>query len=433
MQISTKYIRNIVQSKLLRSTGVLLSGNVAAQAITLLAYPVITRIYTPDQLGTFNLFVSIFSIFVLFANAEYHQVLVFHKQEKDLPAVMGVCLACVLLVSAVAMLTVPFSTLIANLFNAPDLGRWYWILPIYVLATALWNVLDSVLVRNKQFAYISLYLLLLALLNALFKALFGYCGLQVGGLFLSAVLVSVLVLTFVLLLAYHKKDMLRAYKERPTLQACHLMAKEYSKFPLYSTTRKAVNLISKAMPVFILSAHFGMTQIGLFTMGLLLAHTPINVLCGSLYKTLFRHVAEKVAQSKPIMPLIKKYVSMVLLVGVPFFALLYAILPDVTALLLGDMWRVSGQYIRFMLPWLLAFAIFSVLDFLPELFKKQEGLFWYEVVSLVVGVCSLLFGVYMGSFTAALACFLLSRCLVYVGGCVWLLQIARAYDKQRGN
>jgi O-antigen/teichoic acid export membrane protein len=430
MKIKNTYINKVLQSKLIRSTGVLLSGNVLAQAITLLAYPVITRLYAPDEMGTFNLFVSIFSIFVLLANAEYHQVLVFHKEKKDLPAVMGVCVACVLLVSGVAWLTVPFSGKIAELFNAPNLRYWYWILPIYVAATALWNICDSVLVRSKQFRYISLYLVLLALLNAVLKITLGYGGFGIGSLFVSALLSSVVVLVFVLLYAHAKEGIFNAYKERPNLLMCKTMAVLYSKFPTYSMTRKGVNLLSKALPVFILSAHFGMTQIGLFTMGLLLAHTPINVLCGSLYKTLFRHVSEKVAHGQTILPIIKKYVGVVLLLGIPFFALLYLILPDFTVLLLGEPWRASGHYIRLMLPWLLAFSIFTVLDFLPELFNKQEGLLWFEIITLVLGVMALCVGVYVQNFVVALALYLLMRFVMYVAGSIWLIRLARTYEEQ---
>ena len=103
---------------MVRNTSVLLSGNILAQIITLAAYPIISRIYSPDEMGTLNLFVTIFAIFVLLANAEYQNVLVFHKNEKDLPSVLAVCLSCVALVTTLVLLTVPFSAEISSIFGS---------------------------------------------------------------------------------------------------------------------------------------------------------------------------------------------------------------------------------------------------------------------------------------------------------------------------
>ena len=153
MQIKNKYINRFLQSRIVRNTSVLLSGNMLAQIITLAAYPIIARIYTPNEMGTLNLFVSIFAIFVLLANAEYQNVLVFHKEEKDLPSALAVCLSCVALVSTIVLITVPFSAEISSLFGSTDLADWYFLLPIYVAATAIWNICDSLLIRRKLFKY----------------------------------------------------------------------------------------------------------------------------------------------------------------------------------------------------------------------------------------------------------------------------------------
>ena len=176
MQIKNKYINRFLQSRIVRNTSVLLSGNILAQIITLVAYPIISRIYNPDEMGTLNLFVSIFAILVLLANAEYQNVLVFHKEEKDLPSVLALCLGTVALVSTLVLLSVPFSSEISSLFGSEDLTHWYFLMPIYVAATALWNICDSLAIRKKLFKYISIYLIFLALYSVGLKIFLGYLG-----------------------------------------------------------------------------------------------------------------------------------------------------------------------------------------------------------------------------------------------------------------
>ena len=434
MQIKNKYINRFLQSRIVRNTSVLLSGNILAQIITLLAYPIISRIYTPDEMGTLNLFVSIFAILVLLANAEYQNVLVFHKNEKDLPSVLTVCLACVVLVSTIVLISVPFSAEISSLFGSTDLADWYFLMPIYVAATAIWNICDSLIIRKKLFKYISLYLVLLALYNVGLKILLGNIGWGTGGLIISAVSGSVLILLAVCLYAQWKDKLFSSLGVRPTWASTLAIAREYIKFPKYSLSRKTLNLLSKSLPIFLLSAHFGMTDIGLYSMGLLLAHTPINVACGSLYKIMFRFVSEKVWNNEKILPVIKKYIASVLMVGLPSFALLFFILPDLTALLLGDDWRISGEYIRLMLPWLLAFTIADVIDFIPQLFKKQEGLLIIEIIDIITKFAVLLLGIQFADFYTTLLLYFVSCFVVNVGKTIWLITLAGAYEKGKlGN
>ena len=52
-------VKRLIQSAGARNFAKLLSANVVAQAIGLLVYPVLTRLYAPDDFGLLNLFLSI--------------------------------------------------------------------------------------------------------------------------------------------------------------------------------------------------------------------------------------------------------------------------------------------------------------------------------------------------------------------------------------
>ena len=83
-------IRRIVHSALFRNVGKLLSANVLAQVIGILVYPVLTRIYRPEDFALFNLFVSIAGVLTLIATAEYHYAIVLPKSEQHAKALTPV-------------------------------------------------------------------------------------------------------------------------------------------------------------------------------------------------------------------------------------------------------------------------------------------------------------------------------------------------------
>ena len=73
-------LRNLIQSDGIRNFAKLLSANVVAQAIGLLVYPILTRLYAPDDFGLLNLFLSIGGVLVILATAEYQYAIVLTKR-----------------------------------------------------------------------------------------------------------------------------------------------------------------------------------------------------------------------------------------------------------------------------------------------------------------------------------------------------------------
>ena len=75
-------LKNIAQSKLVRNSAKLISANAIAQAIGLLVYPILSRLYTPEDFGLLNLFLGIGGLLVLLSTAEYQYAILLPKEER---------------------------------------------------------------------------------------------------------------------------------------------------------------------------------------------------------------------------------------------------------------------------------------------------------------------------------------------------------------
>ena len=111
-------LKNKLRSELVRNSARLLSANVVAQAIGLLVYPILTRMYAPDDFGLLNLFMSIGGIFVLISTADYQNAIVLPKEESRARALVQLCGCLLLAMVVVLVLSIPFSNPIARLFKA---------------------------------------------------------------------------------------------------------------------------------------------------------------------------------------------------------------------------------------------------------------------------------------------------------------------------
>ncbi len=414
------------QSAGVRNFGKLLSANVVAQAIGLLVYPVLTRLYAPDDFGLLNLFLSIGGVLVILATAEYQYAIVLPKDDKRARAVFHVGLLVLCSVIALVLLSVPFSRPIARLFNTPDLAKWYWLMPFYVAVSGLWILLNYYYTRQRQFGRISRYQLSQSVLNAGAKVSFGFAGLLQSGLILSTVLAPILSIAMSIAAAWRKglRQLLRIDKEE-----CRTAAREYANFPKYSLPRALVNNLSGALPSLLLTPFFGLANLGFWGMALTLAFRPLNMISQSLYQVLFENTAQRVNQRLTIRPTILRFLCLTLAVAVPCFAALYFVLPALTRWLLGAEWEISGHYIRVMLPWLLMSVLVAPVCFLSDIFKKQKIGLYLEVLLIVLRLLGLGIGIWQHSFFYAIAGYSIAGAIVIGVQLLWYLSLVRNYER----
>lgn len=426
MKIKQK-VAVFLSSETTKNSATLLSAGVMVQVIALLIYPIITRLYAPEDFGLVSLFLSITGILSLFATAEFQYSIVLPKSESKAIACFCVGFFITLVVVALLVCTLPFSHQIANIFNAPNLAEWYWAVPVFVFLSGIWTLLNYWYTRHKQFRSVGNYQMTQSATNAISKCAFGYAGLLSSGLILSAIIAPFVALCVSIARTFkgNLHALLSVRKED-----CKLVAKEYANFPKYSLPRALVNSISRGLPILLLTPYFGLSEIGYLGMALTLAFSPITIISNSLYPVFYQKTAEQVQRCESIRAFLSKFIKTALLCIIPSCVLLYVILPDFTEFLLGKGWHVSGEYIRIMLVWVVLTAIVSPLSYLPDVFQKQKIGLVFEVLLVVARVVGLTIGISVQDFTTAIACYSIGSAIVIFSQLVWFIFMVKRYEQQ---
>ena len=417
---------NLFRSSLVRNAGKLLTANVVAQAIGLLVYPLLTRIYAPEDFGLLNLFLSIGGVAVLLATGNYHNAIVLPKREESARALVHVCALIIAATTAFILLTVPFARPIAGLFKSPDLASYYWLLPFYVLLASAWNVLNYWYVRNKAYGRISGYQISQSLFSASYKSGFGLCGWTTGGLIYASVLSPICSLGISLFCSA------RQYL-RPLTQfnwsACKQAAVEYVKFPKFSLPHSVLNYVAGQLPVLLLTPLFSAREVGFWSMAMLLSFAPITLITNALHQVFFQRTTEQVNARQPIARFYRKFTITFLAIVIPVFVGLWFVLPSLTRWLLGDEWYVSGEYIRWLLPWLVCVFLCASTGYLFDVFSKQKHGLYFEIAISIARLIGLGIGIYYQSFDLAIACYAIASALVNGLQYIWLMVLVRRYEK----
>lgn len=422
-----QFVSKIWHSPSARNVGKLLSANVIAQAIGILVYPILTRMYTPEDFGLLNLFLSIGGVLVLLSTSEYQSAILLPSNEKEAAGISRVALMVLgfwLLIISISLL---FTRQIAQLFDAPKLASYYWLLIPYVAAMGGWMVYNAWLMRRRAFGRISAFQLNQSGIGVLTKLLFGWVGWLRSGLVVSSVLAPIIALSTSIL---RSRDAFRALWQ-PCEDSPRELANRYRRFPLYSMPRSLVNTLSGNLPALLLTPYFGLNQLGFFAMAMTLAFRPITMITSSMYQVLFERVAQKVRDGQSVWKtLSKRWLQMAVMV-IPIMVVLALAMPWLVRFLLGAGWEQTATLIRYMLPWVTCVLLIAPLAFIGDVFGKQKLFLIIELIYLGLRIGAMIAGIWMNSFEWAIILLSAVGTVVLSFQLICYIYILRQYESQR--
>lgn len=422
-------LSSIIKSSGVRNFTKLLSANVVAQVIGLVVYPILTRMYAPEDFGLLNLFLSIGGVLAILSTAEYYYAIVLPKEEKDAEQVLGVGVLWLVATTVLVGLSVVFSRPISLLFKSPNLVSYYWLMPLYVFAMGAWNLLNYWYIRHKEYNPISRYQVSQNVLSSGGKLGMGWGGVLQGGMIYSVVVAPLISLLSSWVSA--RKTLLPALRRISWRGVCE-QACVYRNFPYFVLPRSFVNMLAGQMPILLLTPFFGGEAVGLLSLAILLGYTPIGTITRAIYQVMYQHTMEQVHEQKPIGQIFRKFILSASAIIIPVFVGLWFVLPDLTAWLLGAEWHVSGEYIRWMLPWLYVSLLSCSINYLFDVFMQQKWGLFFEVMLAVMRVAGLCIGVWAGNFMLAIMCYSFFTALALVAQIIWMLLQVRRYDRSLG-
>lgn len=422
----TNKISAIVSSSSTRNVGKLLSANILAQVIGFIIYPILTRMYAPEDFGLFNLFTSIAGVLTIITTAEFQYAIVLPKEEEKARALVHFSMILLVGTSLLIGFTIPFAQPIADLFKAPDLAHYWWLLPFSVLGLGLWNILSYWYIRRSSFNRISGYQMTQSLFSAFGKIGFGRIGWLQSGMILASVLAPLLSLLISISLAW--ETCIRALFSIEWKQLKQA-AREYSNFPKFSLPRALVNTVSISLPIWFLTPQFGLEQVGQLSLAMMAAVLPFSLFARACNQVLYQRITGLVQQQKNIRSLLQTFIvwtSVAMIIGM---TVVYIFLPQMVTIIFGAKWIESADIMRRLFPYLMLTPICGSICFLSDVFGKQKTAMWMETGYTIVLVLVLALGVHLCTFTNCVSLFAWTKFIYLAVQLVWFLTLVRTYHK----
>lgn len=419
------FYKKIKSNHFIKSILLVVSGTAAAQAITFLFYPLITRLYGPEAFGTLGAFVAIMSLATAIAALTYPIAIVLPKEDDKARRIakLSVLIAFVFAL-AISVVIVMFGSVIADVFSINEISSFLILIPIAMFFAALQQVMQQWLIRKKQFKIVARVAVSQSLVLNLTKA--GGGLIYPSGLLL--IILTVLgdaLHAFQLWLGSLKSLSRHDALNLKTIKNSHYKetAMLYKDFPLYRAPETFVYAFSESIVVIALAAYYDATIVGFFTLSRLAMMAPTSLIGTAVNNVLYPKAAELSDSLIELRSLFLKATAGILLVaGLPFL-LIVIIGPTVFRIVFGDEWLIAGEYARWVSIWLIFFlaarpaiTLFPVLNIQRLFLASQVFFLFLKAVALwiggsLVGTASSMVILY--SLTSALS-FIALICLAYL-------------------
>lgn len=405
----------------------LLSTSSLAQVISFAVYPLLTRLYTPEDFGVVNVLLSIVGLLAILSTGRYEPALVLERDDKSAKSLFQLIVLLNLVLFAVGQLVFTlFAHPIASLFHtAGNMERWLPLIPLMVLMAGLWQCLNNYCVRQKRFKVIGEYNMVKSTSNAGLKLAFGYAGMLRSGLVVSTIIAyfSALFLSFV-----RMRDQLKGLFaiDKSKMKA---MAVKYANFPKFELPNAVSNMLAGNLPMLLLPFFFGMDQIGMFSLALTLGFCPVGLFTGSMDQVLYKNMVEKYHGHQSLMPAVSKFCKSTALGLLPFFVLFFFIAEWFFTVLFGAEWTQAGVYFKIMLPWLFMVTLTASLTSIPKIFFKQRTAMLIEFTYIFFRIAALFVGVWKHDFTLAVICFSAVSAIMVTVQLVWYFSLIKHHEK----
>ncbi|WP_440946629.1 lipopolysaccharide biosynthesis protein [Methanosarcina sp. T3] len=391
----------------------LAGGTTFAQVLTILAAPVLTRIYGPEDFGVWALYISITSVISIIACLRYDYSIMLPESEDEAVNLLGLSFLAVL---AVTGLTVPFiwyfHVQIVDLLNAPQIEDYLWLVPPFVFVNGLFLALNQWNSRTKLFKRLSFSRISSSVSTTATQITLGIVERPptAAGL-IGGSLAGQSVATFMLGGQIWRDDR-RLITKSLGWKKIYEGAIRHRKLPLIDIWSALMNSISWQLPAFLLSAFFTPAVVGFYSLGFRLLQLPMSFIGGSISQVFYQRASRAISEGT-LSNLVESVFRMLVLIGMFPILILTIVGSDVFTVIFGSAWTEAGVYAQILSLWAFVWFISSPLTTIYLVVEELHFGFTYNFFNLTTRFLSLTIGGLLGNARVALILFSISGIVVY--------------------
>ena len=344
--------------------------------------------FTPEDFGVLGTYSSIVAVLSILATLRFEVSLPIEMKKEF--AVNLVALSIIIMM-IILLLYSSFIVLFTNTllvwFEKSKIEKILFFIPVGVFLGGLHQLFYNWLIRGKEFGYIAKSKYSKSIIGASTQLISGLYHYSYLGLIMGQILG---VLSSVIVLIMHSWVEIKALITFISIDGIKSAGKKHWRFPIFLSFSSFIRTLSGRMPLILIASFFGIESAGYYALSTRLIQTPMNIFGQSLLQVFYSRVSD--AFKNNILNIETKNLFRFLTnVGLPILTIIAYTSPNVIALIFGEVWRASGEYIQIFSPWYSIVFITAPITVILNIMNKQH----YQLIFQIF----LLFGTIAGLTT----------------------------------
>lgn len=393
-----------------KGLGSLASSTVIAQVILIIAAPLLTRLYSPEEFGALSVFVSLSLVLSVLFSLRYEMAVMVPSSNNESEQLS--------LVSLVVSSIGAFGALVAIWVWGGDISSitglsqsLLYFLPLSAFFIAVNKTVVMLALKSKKYGPVSVSRVFQSIGTVVPQtALSVFWG---GGLILGHI-IGFLVSTYLL-----RNFFISALTRRFRLSNIWQLACEYKNFPLYSTWGALLSVLGGHFPPVVYGYYFGFEFVGLYALSHRIVAAPISVL-GEAVSKFFLAESAGGGESHALGERIFKTHQVLLEISIPFFLGLYIFGEAFFGYVFGVEWGRAGEIVIVMIPWMLMVFTVSPLSSVYEITGMQHVGLIFNVTMFIGRMIILIWGGGNWDSLKTVEVFSLYSAILWIGMLVWI-------------
>jgi O-antigen/teichoic acid export membrane protein len=431
MRAKTTLKRFLPKGRFGRHVALIAASTGIGQVISLSALPVLTRLYTPSELGAWGLYLAVLLVLLVPSSLRYELAIPLPSSDIDAAGIVAlavrILLGTTLLLSIIVCLV--GGVLLPHLRVAT--GPGLWLMPFGFFALGLYQVLNYWSVRKAKFTLVAGASVSQSAAQAVAQIGLGLSGFGKGGVIGGDVVGRATGAAVFSLREFGRIRLLLLNSARPPLK---VLARRYRRFPLIASWSGILNVCGLQLPILLIAAEFGSAAVGFFALAQRLMIAPITLVSSSVSQVFISEAAALARDDYVgLKSLVERLTRRLAMWAGPPALIFFVIAPWAFRVVFGPNWITAGQMARWLVPSVFAQFVLSAVAPILNIIERQDlQLLWDVVRFVLLGVIVLLVGSF-GSALQTVMAYSLGLATLYVFLFLKYLSVLSAPNRRSGE
>lgn len=378
-----KLLNKIGENSFFRSVLTVTSGTAVSQLVVILVSPLITRLYSPTDMGVLASYTSIASILGTVIAGCYNQAVVLPETKRQTNAVvfLGVIIAAIGC-GLITVVTIIFDDALINVLNLQSIQKiWFYLLGVFVFFIGVDSVLNQYAIKNAHFKLIAATQVTQQVATNGLKVLLGFCKLGTFGLLASMFFGQII--RVVRLFVREFKNFFGTKDDLPSKKDVKYVMGRYKKFPLVSSWSALLNAASVQLPVILFTSLFSPAVAGAYSLGHKILNLPISLISTSVNNVFLERMSKVKSDKSQLQETAYKIAKKMILISALGMSIITFHGKFLFSFVFGKDWALAGEYAQWLSIWLLFVFVSSPLTVIFTILEKQGSFLFVNIILFV--------------------------------------------------